>query len=200
MSAPPGGRAPGPGLWRWTAPHPDWRPAAPGSSGDWDRDVGCVAHAAPGAFVFVDPLVTDDAFWRWADAAVAGRPVHVHTTIRWHRRSRDAVVARYGATRSGARGDDPPPGARRVPVRGHGETPLWLEAPRALVCGDALIGDGRGGLRLCPASWLERDRTVDGLRDALRAATAGLEPAIVLPAHGDPVPDDAAGALRRALA
>jgi hypothetical protein len=200
MSAPPGGVALTETLWRWTAPHPDWRPSEPGSSGDWDRDVGCVAHATPDAFVFVDPLVTDDAFWTWADAAIGGRPVHVHTTISYHRRSRDAVVERYGATRSGARGHEPPAGVRRVPVRRFAETMLWLEGPRALVCGDTIIGDGDGGLRLCPASWLEGDRTVDELRDTLRAATAELDPAMVLPAHGEPVRDDAAGALRLALA
>ena len=27
-----------PGLWRWTAPHPDWRRR----SDDWEREVGCV--------------------------------------------------------------------------------------------------------------------------------------------------------------
>ncbi len=30
----------------------------------------------------------------------------------------------------------------------------WLPEPRALVPGDLLIGDGEGGVRMCPESWL----------------------------------------------
>jgi hypothetical protein len=59
-----------PGLWRWTAPHPAWRPGAePDSPDDWPRDVGCAAYAADGTLVFVDPLVPDDA-WPVLDALV----------------------------------------------------------------------------------------------------------------------------------
>lgn len=201
-SAPPHGERLAEGLWRWTAPHPDWRPAKPGSTGAWDRDVGCVAYATRAAFVFVDPLVSDDAFWDWADAAIAGRPVHVHTTISWHRRSRDPVVERYGATRSGARGDVPA-GVAKVPVRRYAETMLWLAQPRALVCGDALLGTGDGGVHICPESWIRgfgRDRSIDELREVLREGTADLDVAMLLPSHGEPVRSDARAALRRALA
>ena len=31
----------------------------------------------------------------------------------------------------------------------------WLPGPGALVPGDRLIGDGEGGVRVCPQSWLE---------------------------------------------
>jgi hypothetical protein len=48
-----------PGLWRWTAPHPDWRPgAAPGSPGDWECEVGSVLYEAADPAVFVDPLLS----------------------------------------------------------------------------------------------------------------------------------------------
>ena len=45
------------GLWRWTAPHPDWHddPASP--YGGWDRDVACIYHEAPDGIVLIDPLV-----------------------------------------------------------------------------------------------------------------------------------------------
>ena len=49
-----------PGLRRWTAPHPDWEPAAaPESPADWDRDVGCVLYDAADAVVLgvsADPV------------------------------------------------------------------------------------------------------------------------------------------------
>ena len=38
------------GLWRWTAPHPDWEPPKEKDSpADWERDVGCVAYEAADA-------------------------------------------------------------------------------------------------------------------------------------------------------
>jgi len=38
-----------PGLLRWTAPHPDWRPGAqPRSPDDWDQDeMTLVSHGEP---------------------------------------------------------------------------------------------------------------------------------------------------------
>jgi hypothetical protein len=74
-----------PGLWRWTADHPDWQPGAPtGSPEDWERSVGSVFFQAPETAVFIDPLLPADEaeFWTWADERVAGRPVAVLTTIR----------------------------------------------------------------------------------------------------------------------
>ena len=47
-----------PGLWRWSARHPEWRPnAAPGSAADWPHSVGCVLCDAADATVLIDPLV-----------------------------------------------------------------------------------------------------------------------------------------------
>ncbi len=108
-----------PGLWRWTAPHPAWRPgAAPDSVADWPRDVGCVAYAAPGTLVLVDPLVPDRD-WPVLDGLVRdhGPAVHVLTTLQWHRRSRPAIVERYGAAVSRARGALPG-GVETIPLRG----------------------------------------------------------------------------------
>jgi hypothetical protein len=188
-----------PGLYRWTAPHPAWRAgAAPESPADWPQDVGCVAWAAPGVLLLIDPLVGD---WAALDALVErhGPRVHVVTTLQFHGRSRDAVVERYGAQTSRAR-DALPAGAEPRPVRGSGEKMFWLSEPRALVCGDRLIGDGRGGLRMCPESWMGY---LDGYGlDELRAGLAPLTRLpieLVLLSHGEPVLRDGRAALQRAL-
>ena len=195
-----------PGLWRWTARHPDWRPgAAPDSADDWPPDVGCVACAAPGALVLVDPLVPrgeEEPFWAALDELVArhGPRVAVVTTIRWHRRSRAAVVDRYGASTSRARASLPA-GVAPVPIPRAGETILWLSEHRALVPGDRLIGDGRGGVRTCPPSWLRylpSAMTVAQLRAALRPLLE-LPVEMVLVSHGEPVLRGGLRALERAL-
>ena len=195
-----------PGLWRWTARHPEWGPdPEPESPADWPPDVGCVACATADALLVVDPLVPpgeEEPFWAAMDALVArhGPRVAVVTTIQWHRRSRAAFVERYGATRSRARAALPP-GVRTVPIRRAGEVMVWLEEHRALVPGDRLIGDGRGGVRTCPPSWLTYlpgAMTADGLRDALRPLR-DLPVEMVLVSHGEPVLRDGARALERAL-
>lgn len=78
---------------------------------------------------------------------------------------------------------------------------MWLPQVRALVAGDRIIGDGRGGLRLCPESWLRyltSGMTVAGLREALRPLL-DLPIELVLPSHGDLVLEDGRRALAKAL-
>ena len=189
-----------PGLHRWTARHPAWEPGAePGSPADWPPDVGSVANEALHALVLVDPLVAD---WAPLDALVErhGKPVVVLTTMRFHGRSRAAVAERYGAelrTHTAA----PPAGVRRVPIEGMDESMVYLEAPRALVPGDRLLGADAGGLELCPESWLGYiDRAAPPDHAALRAALAPLlelDIELVLTSHGEPVLRD--GALRALL-
>jgi hypothetical protein len=89
----------------------------------------------------------------------------------------------------------------RVPIEGADETMVWLDGPRALVPGDRLLGNGRGGLRMCPESWLgyiEPPIGLDGLRQAL-APLLELPVEIVVVSHGDPVLADAAMAIARAV-
>jgi hypothetical protein len=86
---------------------------------------------------------------------------------------------------------------RTVPVRRGGEVMVWLEEHRALVPGDRLIGDGRGGIRMCPPSWYS-GLSPDGLREALRPAL-DLPVEMVLVSHGEPVLGDGRRALERAL-
>jgi hypothetical protein len=94
-----------PGLLRWTAPHPDWNPkAAPGSSGDWDQNVGSVFYEMPDAVALIDPLLPSEdrrGFLRWLDGRIATRPVSVLTTIRWHRRDREELASATGRPRRG---------------------------------------------------------------------------------------------------
>jgi hypothetical protein len=190
-----------PGLWHWTAPHPNWTPhAEPDSPADWPEGVGSVLFDAPGGVVFIDPQVPDE-LWTGLDARVAGRPVVVLTTMRFHGRSRDAVIERYGGEQ--VRHDAAmPEGVQALPFERFDETMYWLPGPRALVPGDRLIGDGGEGVRLCPPSWLGYIKPVVNV-DELRAA---LAPLLELPvehvllSHGDPVVGGGAEALARALA
>ena len=78
------------------------------------------------------------------------------TTIGFHRRSRDQLAERYGATTSRAK-RNLPAGVESFPIRGAGETIFWLAEHRALVPGDRILGAPGGRLRLCPgrgfATW-----------------------------------------------
>jgi hypothetical protein len=71
-----------------------------------------------------------------------------------------------------------------------------------LVPGDRLLGDGKGGLRVCPDSWLGYLRgSIDGAQlRVLLAPLLDLPIERVLVSHGEPVLARAGEALRRALA
>ncbi|MEV4419814.1 hypothetical protein AB0L40_07535 [Patulibacter sp. NPDC049589] len=193
-----------PGLWRWTAPHPDWvADADPDSPDGWDRDVGCVLLATEDATILIDPLVADEAgAWEPLDDVVRarGRPVVVLTTIAFHDRSRDAVLARYDGAVLGEP-DAPPAGVEAIPLPDAGETMFWLPGPRALVPGDRLLGDSDGGVRPSPESWtgyMPRPLAAAELR-ALLTPLLDLPVERVLVSHGDPVLRDGRAALARAL-
>jgi len=185
------------GLWRWTAPHPDW---APGK--DWPHDVGCVYYEAPEAVVLIDPLVPADEeerFWRALDGDVErlARPVAVLLTVRYHQRSAETVAARYGGTVWRREpGRMLPAGVDALAVDAADETVLWIAEHRALVPGDVLIDED--GLRLCPASWLPEGRTLDEVRQVLAPALE-LPVERVLVSHGQPVLADGRRALADAL-
>jgi hypothetical protein len=186
-----------PGLHRWTADHPDAEAdPEPGSPADWGPAVGSVAYEAPGALLLVDPLVPDEG-WDALDALVErhGRPISIVTTIPFHGRSRDEVNARYAIT------NDVPAGVETIPIDGADETMVWLPGPRALVPGDRILGDDRGGLRLCPESWLRylpSGMTRTQLREELRPLL-DLPIELVLVSHGEPVLDRGREALARAI-
>jgi hypothetical protein len=195
-----------PGLLRWTAPHPAWRPgAAAESPADWPREVGCVLYQAPDSTVLIDPLLppAPEPVLGELDRQVRARnaPVAVLTTIGFHRRSRDELARRYAASTSRAK-RSLPGGVEALPIRGAGETMFWLREPRALVPGDRIMGAPAGGLRLCPESWLgylPSGLTLAGLRELLRPLLE-LPIESVVVSHGEPVLADGRAALARALA
>jgi hypothetical protein len=192
-----------PGLLRWTAPHPDWNPQAQhGSSDDWDQMVGSVLYELPGTVVLIDPLLpsTDrEQFLAWLDERVAGRPVSILTTIRWHRRDRRELAERYRANTTRA-WNMVPAGVRQRPLRGAGETLYWLPAVATLVAGDRLIGADGGGLRVCPQSWLDDVRADRVDVAALIRPLLELPIERVLVSHGEPVLSGGHAALAHAIA
>jgi hypothetical protein len=194
-----------PGLYRWTARHPDAElDPDPGSPADWGPDVASVAYAAQDALVLVDPLVPAERgdLQDELDELVRGhgRPVVILTTLQFHRRSREELASRYGASSSRAK-KSLPEGVETIQIRGAGETMVWLPERRALIPGDRLLGGDRGGLRLCPESWLRylpSKMTQAELRKALRPLL-DLPVEIVLVSHGEPVLSGGREALAGAL-
>jgi hypothetical protein len=192
-----------PGLWRWTAAHPEWDHAE-----HWGPEVGSVYAELPDSVVVVDPLVPEDAaerFWGALDRDVErlGLPVHVLLTVHWHERSVAPVLDRYKATlwRPEEKGDLPV-GVRAEVVKGSDwvEALFFLEPHRALVVGDLLVGN-EGGIEL-PVDWFpkgEQEWAERELKPDLRRRLGALPIELVLVSHGDPVLHDGAAALDRAL-
>jgi glyoxylase-like metal-dependent hydrolase (beta-lactamase superfamily II) len=181
----------GPGLKRWAGPHPEFNPLE-GKLDESYLDVASALYVGDDTLVLIDPLVPDE-LWPELDTEVrrSGKPVVVLTTIFFHERSRDAVARRYGARLGGEVA-----GIRAFSADRADEVAYWLEAPRALVFGDAILGDQHGGLRLTP--WA---RDAEGLERTRRALEPLLElpVEIVLTAHGEPVRANGREALARAL-
>ena len=193
-----------PGLHRWTARHPDADPNPdPGSPADWGPDVGCVAYQGPSHLVLIDPLVPDDrpdvrdALSELYRRRGGRSQVAILTTLKFHRRSRDELLRHFAVEL-----ERNPEGVEKVPIRGAGETMMWISEHRALVPGDRLLGDDAGGLRLCPKSWLRylpSGMRHPELREALRPLL-DLPVELVLVSHGDPVLSGGRDAIARALA
>ncbi len=185
------------GLWRWTAPHPDWEPRREEDDpADWSQDVGCVAYAGPDSLVLVDPLVGDDDYGPLDELANTKPQVAVLTTIAWHGRSGAELTKRYDASTTAPEGVEP------IEIPGAAETMFWIPEHGALVPGDRLLGDRPPGIRMCPPSWLRylEGFTHEDLRRALRTQLRELPIEIVLVSHGEPVLRDGRAAVERALA
>jgi glyoxylase-like metal-dependent hydrolase (beta-lactamase superfamily II) len=196
-----------PGLWRWTAHHPDWK-----------REVAAFAVERKDEVVLIDPLLGGPQ-WGPLEAGLAERPVHVLLTIHWHARSAAAVAERFPGTRVWAHSRNRAAVARRAPVsdvfragdplpaglqafeaRPRSEVLYWEPSSRALIAGDALLGDGeRGdGLHTCPASWLPQSTDPAELRAALRELER-LPIELLLVSHGASVLSGGRAALDRLL-
>ena len=192
-----------PGLWRWTASHPEWDHAE-----SWGPEVGSVYAELPEALVVVDPLAPADEeerFWEALDRDVerVARPVFVLLTVHWHERSVEAVLDRYKATLWRPEEKvDLPAGVEAIVVEGSDwkEAMFFLEPHRALVVGDLLIGTD-GGVEL-PIKWFpvaEQDWARAELKDDLRSRLLPLSVELVLVSHGEPVLADGHAALAQAL-
>lgn len=207
-----------PHLWRWTAPHPDWRPEHARDGQGWEREVASAAIVRDDEFVLLDPLAPADEadseeFWRAVDRDVKHHgPPHVVLTAPWHRRSTDDVWARYDGTRVWAyRGEteggtatdrydldtELPGGLRAFDAHWAPEAVLWSAEHAALLTGDVILG-ASDGVRLLPDAWLTEVTSRADVAEAL-TPLLDLPVELVLPAHGDPVLADGAAALRRAL-
>jgi glyoxylase-like metal-dependent hydrolase (beta-lactamase superfamily II) len=196
-----------PGLWRWTAPHLEWK-----------QEVAAAAVASEAELVLIDPLLVGDQ-WGQLERALGGRQLHVLLTIHWHARSAGEVAKRFDDSRIWANsrnraavsrraavtdvfrvGDELPAGLVALEARPRSEVLYWEPRSRALIAGDALLGDGEkgSGLHTCPASWLPESATLADLRQALRPAL-DLPVELVLTSHGTPVLSDAKQALAGAI-
>src|SRR3954454_24902760 len=90
----------GPGLWRWTARHPEWHP------GDFGAEVASFALDAGGDLLLIDPLLPADddrPVLELLDGLAKGRAVHALITIGYHVRSAEALCERYGGRVYGPR-------------------------------------------------------------------------------------------------
>jgi hypothetical protein len=158
---------------------------------------------APDTVVLFDPLLPPppqrEGLLQALDALIAGRPVSILTTIRWHRRDREELAARY-AGNSPRAWNALPRGVEQKPLRGAGETVYWLPGAAALLFGDRLLGEPDGSaVHLCPESWLRRERVDRAGLAHLMAPLLELPVERLLVSHGEPVLADGRAALARAI-
>ena len=206
-----------PGIWHWSAPHPEWRPRHP-----WGREVASFAVAAGRELVLIDPMPPD---WEELDALVkriGARSLAIFITIHYHVRATALVYERYGADlevsvhahRSVAArlgpgvpmrpiepGASLPLGVQAAPIGSprRREMPLYLPFADALAFGDAVVGVD-GELRVWEEiedakrrDWYER-RFLPTLHPLL-----DLDAEHVLVTHGPPVIGGGGAALEKAL-
>lgn len=196
-----------PGLWTWTAQHPEWTPEEGGPEG-WEREVRSYAYDTRDSLVLFDPLVSEEE----VEALAGGRPVAVLLTCAPHARSSAELSRRLdaavhvpaGISASFAFGTVPYelgedlPGDVEPQTGGYAdEATLWLREHAALVIGDVFLG-GERGFRVQPDSWLAQGLSHDELRQRLLPLLE-LPVDVLLPTHGDPILEDAHEVLETAL-
>ena len=195
-----------PRLWWWSAPHPEWKPSY-AKKGGWEETVSSYAVVADDAFVVFDPLVPDDEterFWEALDRDVEHHgPPAILITLYWHVRNAQQIADRYEGTTVWAHepaakqigkrvrythtfteGDDLPGGAEAIPLHNRNEVAFWLPSHKATVIGDTILG-GDGRARLCPASWLGKNDSMDEVRAAVHRILKFPENRLLL-THGGP--------------
>lgn len=150
-----------PGVWHWTARHPEWREGE-----DWPAEVSSFAVDDGERLLVFDPIAPPSLL----EELAGGRHPIVVLTCPWHRRDTADVVARLGAEVY----VPPPDEGDPEPVRGHvfeagdrlpfgvearpgmepNDLALWLERRGALVLGDTLVDFGDG--LAFPRDWATR--------------------------------------------
>ena len=215
-----------PGIHRWTAPHPEWRPRS--------EEVESYALVAGEALLLVDPLLPADADERRSPLlaelelmVAAATRVEMLVTVPYHTRSAEALYERYAPerptriwghalVRRRLRPETPlevvPMGAAgtAAPIAGgaaeaytvgrprRSEHPVYVPELRAAVFGDAVVG-ARGGLRF----WYLSSTDDAWYRDVFAPTLAPLAERPlehVLVTHGPPVIGDGQRQLAVCLA
>jgi hypothetical protein len=207
-----------PGLWHWTARHPEWHP------GDFGREVASYLVAAGADTLLIDPLLPHEPepVLTMIDR-VAGDRLSVLVTIPYHVRSAEAVRERRGGRGETAIWGHPAvaerladasafatiePGAplpggataHRIGRPRRYEMPIHLPSHRALAFGDAVVAVD-GELRLWSQEQVDERRArwyAERFAPTLRPLLE-LDPERILVTHGEPVLADGAAALAAAL-
>jgi glyoxylase-like metal-dependent hydrolase (beta-lactamase superfamily II) len=192
-----------PGLWWWTAPHPDWTPEDLEGGEGWEQIVSSYALATDNAIVLFDPLVED---WAWLDNHVKEHgPPAVLITLFWHARSAQEILDRYdgasvwayepAAEWIGERtrytmkfnaGDSLPAGIEAIPMPRVAEVAYWLPQHNSVVVGDTILRHGDRAT-LFPATWVARRK--QEIIDAAKQSVHELmerSPDRLLLTHGGP--------------
>jgi hypothetical protein len=206
-----------PGIWRWTARHPDWHP------GEFGAEVASFALEAGDELLLVDPLLPENdntPVLDLLDRLSKGRTTSSLITIGYHVRSAEQLAERYGGRIYGPptcakrlkdkelltdlEPDTPGPAGATAYAIGkprRSERPLWFPSHGALAFGDALVANPGGELRV----WVQEP--VDDRIRRFYSERFGptLEPLLELPVqyvlvtHGEPVLKKGAEALRAAV-
>jgi hypothetical protein len=141
-----------PGLWHWTAFHPEWTEQDDQAGHVWGPEVSSYAFVLSDRLVMIDPVVPAGGL----DELIAGRSVVTLLTCPWH--------ARDAAKVDGPRFAPPPDPEDTDPLASEiyraGDRPLagvtafeglepidlvlWVEEYGALVFGDTLVDLGHG--------------------------------------------------------
>jgi glyoxylase-like metal-dependent hydrolase (beta-lactamase superfamily II) len=191
-----------PGLWWWTAPHPDWTPEDLEDGVGWEEIVSSYALVADDSFLLFDPLVEH---WDWLDRSVEEHgPPAVLITIFFHARSAQQILDRYeGAsvwayepatewvgertryTNTFNAGDPLPAGIEAVPTARAHEVAYWLPQHNAVVFGDTVLRHGDRAT-LFPPTWARRKQEIiDAATQAVRELME-RRPDRLLLTHGGP--------------
>jgi hypothetical protein len=204
-----------PGIWRWTARHPEWHP------GEFGAEVASFALTTDDDLLLIDPIVpeTDPAPpIGLLDHLAKGRTTNSLITIGYHVRSAEQLAERYGGRIYGPdtcakrlrnqkllSEDTPGPAGATAYAIGkprRSERPLWFPSHNALAFGDALVTNPDRELRV----WVQ-DPVDDKVRRFYRDRFGPtLDPLLELPVehvlvtHGEPILNDGAAQLKAAVA